>query len=49
MQAVDTAVAMNALGDHGIPVPDYIEENVSAKVVLAGGVKVTTFWFLKTA
>ena len=33
LQAVDTAVTMNALGDHGIPVPDYIEENVSTKVV----------------
>ncbi len=33
LQAVDTAVAMNAVGDYGIPVPDYVEENVSAKVV----------------
>ena len=33
LQAVDTAVAMQANGDYGIPVPDYIEENVSAKVV----------------
>ena len=33
LQAVDTAVTMNANGDHGIPVPDYVEENVSAKVV----------------
>ena len=33
LQAVDTAVAMNQNGDHGIPVPDYVEENVSAKVV----------------
>ena len=33
LQAVDTAVAMNADGDHGIPVPDYVEENVSSKVV----------------
>ena len=33
LQAVDTAVAMNANGDYGIPVPDYIEENVSTKVV----------------
>ena len=32
-QAVDTAVAMNANGDYGIPVPDYVEENVSTKVV----------------
>ena len=33
LQAVDTAVAMNAAGDHGIPVPDYVDENVSTKVV----------------
>ena len=33
LQAVDTAVAMNENGDFGIPVPDYIEENVSTKVV----------------
>ena len=33
LQAVDTAVQMNLNGDHGIPVPDYIEENVSTKVV----------------
>ena len=33
LQAVDTAVTMIRDGDHGIPVPDYIEENVSAKVV----------------
>ena len=33
LQAVDTAVAMNENGDYGIPVPDYIEENVSTKVV----------------
>ena len=33
LQAVDTAVEMNADGDFGIPVPDYIEENVSTKVV----------------
>ncbi len=33
LQAVDTAVLMNAQGDHGIPVPDYVEENVSNKVV----------------
>ena len=33
LQAVDTAVTMNAVGDRGIPVPDYIEENVSTKVV----------------
>ena len=33
LQAVDTAVRMNADGDYGIPVPDYVEENVSTKVV----------------
>ncbi|MBQ5327060.1 MAG: UDP-N-acetylglucosamine 2-epimerase (non-hydrolyzing) [Oscillospiraceae bacterium] len=33
LQAVDTAVAMNAAGDYGIPVPDYVEENVSTKVI----------------
>jgi len=32
-QAVDTAVDMNNSGDFGIPVPDYVEENVSTKVV----------------
>jgi len=33
LQSVDTAVEMNKNGDYGIPVPDYIEENVSTKVV----------------
>ena len=33
LQAVDTAIEMNKNGDHGIPVPDYVEENVSSKVV----------------
>ena len=33
LQAVDTAVEMNKNGDYGIPVPDYVEENVSNKVV----------------
>ena len=33
LQAVDTAVGMNTNGDHGIPVPDYVNENVSTKVV----------------
>lgn len=33
LQAVETAVQMNLEGDYGIPVPDYIEENVSTKVV----------------
>ena len=31
--AVETAVEMNNNGDVGIPVPDYVEENVSTKVV----------------
>ncbi len=33
LQAVDVAVAMNQNKDFGIPVPDYVEENVSTKVV----------------
>ena len=33
LQAVNIAVEMNQNGDYGIPVPDYIEENVSSKVV----------------
>ena len=33
LQSVDTAVEMNQNGDYGIPVPDYIEQNVSTKVV----------------
>ena len=33
LQAVETAVELNRSGDYGIPVPDYIEENVSTKVV----------------
>lgn len=33
LQAVDTAVAMNKNGDLGIPVSDYVDENVSVKVV----------------
>lgn len=33
LQAVDLAVEMNKAGDYGIPVPYYIEENVSTKVV----------------
>ena len=32
-QAFETAVQMNKNGDYGIPVPDYVEENVSTKVV----------------
>ena len=33
VQAVETAVAMQENGDNGIPVPDYVDENVSTKVV----------------
>ena len=33
LQAVDVAVEMNKNGDNGIPVPNYIDENVSDKVV----------------
>ena len=33
LQAVDTAVNMVSENDNGIPVPDYIDENVSVKVV----------------
>ena len=33
LQAVDTAVEMTTNKDLGIPVPDYIDENVSTKVV----------------
>lgn len=33
LQAVDLAINMNRNGDHGISVPDYVEENVSTKVV----------------
>ena len=33
LQAVDTAVEMTNNNDLGIPVPDYVEENVSNKVV----------------
>ena len=33
LQAVSTAVDMCEAGDHGIPVPYYVEENVSTKVV----------------
>lgn len=33
LQAVDTAAAMIAAGDMGVPVPDYLDENVSGKVV----------------
>ena len=33
LQAVECAVDMNNQGDHGIPVPNYVDENVSTKVV----------------
>lgn len=33
LQAVDTAVELCKNGHHGIPVPDYTDENVSTKVV----------------
>lgn len=33
LQAVDTAVEMVKEGDNGIPVPNYVDENVSTKVV----------------
>ena len=33
VQAVETAVAMQENEDNGIPVPDYVDENVSTKVV----------------
>lgn len=33
LQAIDTAVQMNQNGDLGIVVPDYVEENVSTKVI----------------
>ena len=32
-QAVETAVSLNEDGFNGIPVPDYVEQNVSTKVV----------------
>lgn len=33
LQAVDTAISLNNNACNGIPVPDYVEENVSTKVV----------------
>ncbi len=33
LQAVDVAVSMNGNGDNGVPTPDYMDENVSDKVV----------------
>ena len=33
INALECAIKMNENGDYGIPVPDYVEENVSTKVV----------------
>lgn len=33
IQAVETAVSLCKDGNHGIPVPDYVDENVSTKVI----------------
>ena len=33
LQSVDVAVSLITDGNHGIPVPDYVDENVSTKVV----------------
>ena len=33
LQVVDTAVQTNLDGEDGLPVPEYVDENVSAKVV----------------
>ncbi len=33
LQAVDVAVEMNKEGDHGLAVPNYVDENVSTKIV----------------
>ena len=33
LQAVEVAVRMNSEGDHGLPVPNYVDENVSTKIV----------------
>ena len=33
LQAVETAVGLNQVGDYGVPVLDYLDENVSGKVV----------------
>ena len=33
LQSVDTAVQMTNNNDLGIPVPDYIDENVSTKII----------------
>ena len=33
LQAVETAVSLHENGEFGLPVPDYLDENVSMKVV----------------
>ncbi len=33
LQAIDLVVSLEAEGEHGAPVPDYLDENVSSKVV----------------
>ena len=33
LQAVETAISMHEQQDYGIPVPNYVEENVSTKVI----------------
>ena len=33
LQSVDVAVSLIKDGNYGIPVPDYVDENVSTKVV----------------
>lgn len=33
LQSIDIAVEMNKNGDYGVPVPDYVEENVSSKII----------------
>ena len=33
LQAADTAVSLKLNGDYGLPTPDYMDENVSDKVV----------------
>ncbi len=33
LQAVKTAIELNRMGEYGTPVPDYLDENVSTKVV----------------
>lgn len=35
LQSVELAVSMNEIGDYGAPVPDYMDVNVSTKVVKA--------------